>query len=325
VYYICVVTHEGVMTQSFPSPPALRIGSRGSPLALVQAREVQRLLAATSGLAADAIEIKIIRTTGDTIVDRPLAEAGGKGLFTKEIEEALAAGAIDLAVHSSKDMPTVLPAGLVLSAFLPREDARDAFISRKAKNLAELPQGAVIGTASLRRQALALRLRPDLKIAPLRGNVETRLRKLEAGEVDATLLAVAGLKRLGLLSAATAVLEVDEFLPAVGQGAIGIETRADDDKTRALVARIDDADTATALATERAFLAELDGSCRTPIGGHAWLSAQGVHFHGIIAKPDGSAAFEVVRDGTRSEAAALGADAGRELKHRADAGFFASG
>jgi hydroxymethylbilane synthase len=324
VYYICVVTHKGVMTQS-SSSPALRIGSRGSPLALVQAREVQRRLAATSGLSADAIEIKIIRTTGDTIVDRPLAEAGGKGLFTKEIEEALAAGAIDLAVHSSKDMPTVLPAGLVLSAFLPREDARDAFISRKVKSLAELPQGAVIGTASLRRQALALRLRPDLKVAPLRGNVETRLRKLEAGEADATLLAVAGLKRLGLLSAATAVLDIDAFLPAVGQGAIGIETRADDDKTRALVARINDSDTATALAAERAFLAELDGSCRTPIGGHAQVSGQRVHFRGIIVKPDGSAAFEVVREGDRGEAAALGADAGHELKRRAGPGFFASG
>jgi hydroxymethylbilane synthase len=325
VYYICVVTREGVMTLSSSSSSVLRVGSRGSPLALVQAREVQRRLAAASGLAADAIEIKIIRTTGDTIVDRPLAEAGGKGLFTKEIEEALAAGAIDLAVHSSKDMPTVLPAGLVLSAFLPREDARDAFISRKAESLAELPEGASLGTASLRRQALALRLRPDLKIAPLRGNVETRLRKLEAGEVDATLLAVAGLKRLGLLSAATAVLDIDEFLPAVGQGAIGIETRADDDKTRALVARINDSDTATALTAERVFLAELDGSCRTPIGGHARVSAQGLHFRGIIVKPDGSAAFEVVREGARGEAAALGAEAARELKRRAGADFFASG
>ena len=185
----------------------------------------------------------MIRTSGDRIQDRPLAEVGGKGLFTKEIEEALAAGAIDLAVHSSKDMPTVLPAGLVLSAFLPREDARDVFISRKAKSIAELPHGATVGTASLRRQALVKRMRPDLTIVPLRGNVETRLRKLDEGVADATLLALAGLKRLGLADAATAVLDVDEFLPAVGQGAIGIETRADDARTRELLAAINHADT----------------------------------------------------------------------------------
>ena len=304
-------------------PTTLRIGSRGSPLALVQAREVLRRLAAACGVTADQIEIKTIRTTGDAIQDRPLAEAGGKGLFTKEIEEALLSGAIDLAVHSSKDMPTVLPHGLVLSSFLRREDARDAFISRKAKTLGELPRGAVLGTASLRRQALAKRLRPDLRVVPLRGNVETRLRKLESGEADATLLAVAGLTRLGLLAAATAVLEIDEFLPAVGQGAIGIEARADDEATRALVAKINDADTATALAAERAFLAVLDGSCRTPIGGHARVSDGVVRFRGIVVKPDGSEAFEVVRVGSARDAAALGADAGRELKSRAGSGFFA--
>ncbi len=257
------------MAQSSTETAVLRIGSRGSALALVQAREVQSRLAKACGLPAGRIEITAIRTTGDMIQDRPLAEAGGKGLFTKEIEEALLAGAIDLAVHSAKDMPTVLPAGLVLTAFLPREDARDAFISRKAKTLGGLPRGAIVGTASPRRQALVKRLRPDLGITPLRGNVETRLRKLEAGDADATLLAVAGLKRLGLLAAATMVFDIDEFLPAVGQGAIGIETRADDMRTRALVAAIDDADTATALAAERAFLAVLDGSCRTPIAGHA--------------------------------------------------------
>jgi hydroxymethylbilane synthase len=256
------------------------------------------------------------------IQDRPLAEAGGKGLFTKEIEEALLAGAIDLAVHSSKDMPTVLPAGLVLSAFLPREDARDAFISRKAKTLRELPQGAVIGTASLRRQALVKRLRPDLAIVPLRGNVETRLRKIEAGDADATVLAVAGLKRLGLMAAATMVLDIDEFLPAVGQGAIGIETRADDARTRALVAKIDDPDTATALAAERAFLAVLDGSCRTPIAGYARVSDGQVRFRGMIAKTDGTAALDVLRNGPIADAAALGADAGRELRDRAGPDFF---
>jgi len=312
----------GVMAQFSSKTSVLRIGSRGSPLALIQAREVRRRLAEDCGLGAEQVEIKVIRTSGDVIQDRPLADAGGKGLFTKEIEDALLAGAIDLAVHSSKDMPTLLPDGLVLSAFLPREDARDAFISRKAATLQGLPHGALLGTASLRRQALVKRLRPDLNVAPLRGNVETRLRKIDAGEADATLLAVAGLKRLGLMSAATAVLEIDEFLPAVGQGAIGLETRIDDEVTRALVAKINDPDTMTALAAERAFLAELDGSCRTPIAGHASVGGGMVAFRGIVAKPDGSAAFEVSRDGRGADAAAIGADAGRELKGRAGAGFF---
>src|SRR5437868_2627682 len=238
------------MAQSLQESPLLRIGSRGSPLALAQAREVKNRLAAAAGVDGARIEIKVIRTTGDAIQDRPLAEAGGKGLFTKEIEEALLSGSIDLAVHSTKDMPTVLPAGLVLAGFLPREDARDAFISRKAGSLDALPAAAVVGTASLRRQAMVKRLRQDLDVVTLRGNVETRLRKLDAGEVDATLLAVAGLKRLGLLSTATAILDPDEFVPAVGQGAIGIETRANDGRTRTLVEAIDDADTRAALAAE---------------------------------------------------------------------------
>ena len=311
------------MAQSSNETPILRIGSRGSPLALVQAREVQNRIAAAAGIDAARIEIKVIRTTGDVVVDRPLAEAGGKGLFTKEIEEALLAGSIDLAVHSSKDVPTILPAGLVLAGFPPREDARDAFISRKAATLGALPPGAVVGTASPRRQALVKRLRPDVTAATLRGNVETRLRKLEAGEVDATLLAVAGLKRLGLLAAATAILDPDTFVPAVGQGAIGIETRADDTKMRALVEAINDADTSAALAAERAFLAVLDGTCRTPIGGHANIERGALRFRGIIVKPDGSEAFEVLREGRRENAAELGADAGRELRDRASADFFA--
>ena len=298
----------------------LRIGSRGSPLALVQAREVRDCLVA-AGVNPGRIEIVVIRTTGDT-VPGPLADAGGKGLFTKEIEDALLAGRIDLAVHSSKDVPAVLPERLVLAAFLPREDPRDAFISRKAKTLPELPRGAVIGTASPRRAALVKRMRPDAEVVTLRGNVETRLRKLEAGEVDATLLAVAGLKRLGLLSAATSILEPEEFLPAVGQGAIGLETRVDDDATRALVAAINDADTATALTAERAFLDVLDGSCRTPIGGHARVAGGRLRFRGIIVKPDGSAAFDVAREGSPEQAAELGADAGRELRNRASADFF---
>ncbi len=216
----------------------------------------------------------------------------------------------------------MLPPGLTLAGFLPREDARDAFISRKAKTLGELAPGAVVGTASPRRHALVKRLRADITVVTLRGNVETRLRKLDAGEIDATLLAVAGLKRLGLLAAATAILDPEAFLPAVGQGAIGIETRADDARARALVAMIDDAETATAVAAERAFLGVLDGSCRTPIGGHATVGGGNVRFRGIIVKPDGSAAFEVLREGRSEAATEIGADAAHELRDRASADFF---
>ena len=311
---------RGSVAQS--SDIVLRLGTRGSPLALTQARMVRDALAKAHGIDPERIALEVIRTSGDRIQDRPLADAGGKGLFTKEIEEALAAGTIDLAVHSSKDMPTVLPPGLVLSAFLPREDPRDAFISRKAKSIAELPRGASVGTASLRRQAMVKRKRPDLNIVPLRGNVETRLRKLDEGVADATLLAIAGLKRLGLADAATAVLDVDEFLPAVGQGAIGIETRADDARTRAMLAPINHADTSGALACERAFLAVLDGSCRTPIGGHAAISGGRLRFRGMIVKPDGSEAFEAAREGDMRDAEKLGADAGAELKGRAGPDFF---
>jgi hydroxymethylbilane synthase len=298
---------------------SIRIGTRGSPLALAQARMVRMALAAQG---VGEIEVVTIRTSGDRIQDRPLAEAGGKGLFTKEIEEALLDGAIDLAVHSAKDMPTALPTGLMLAACLPREDVRDAFISRAAPSLRDLPQGAVVGTASLRRQAMVQRLRPDVSVVPLRGNVETRLRKLEAGEVDATLLALAGLKRLGLADKATALLDAHEFLPAVGQGAIAIEARADDARKRALLAKIDHADTSVALGCERAFLAELDGSCRTPIAGHAVLDGEAMTFRGMILRPDGSEAYETSRTGDRRDAAALGADAGAELKRRAPADFF---
>src|SRR5450759_2863009 len=229
----------------------LRIGTRGSPLALVQARTVRARLAVALGVNEAAIEIVIIRTSGDAIQDRPLAEVGGKGLFTKEIEEALLDGRIDLAVHSAKDMPTVLPTGLMLAACLELEDPRDVFISRKAPSLADLPQGATLGTTSPRRQAIAKRARGDLRVVPLRGNVETRLRKLADGEVDATILALAGMKRLGLVEHATKIMSAEEFLPAVGQGAIGIETRENDTRTREILARIDHADTSTALACER--------------------------------------------------------------------------
>jgi hydroxymethylbilane synthase len=312
------------MTQS-SAAPFLRIGTRGSPLALWQAHEVQARLAAAHGVAPETIAITVIKTSGDIIQDRPLSEVGGKGLFTKEIEQALSDDRIDLAVHSSKDMPTLLPDGLMLAACLPREDARDAFISRKAATLAALPRGAVVGTASLRRQAMVKRLRPDLQVVSFRGNVETRLKKLADGVVDATLLALAGLKRLGRTDAATSILDVDAFLPAVGQGAIGIETRADDRRTRDLVARIGDADTLSALTTERAFLAVLDGSCRTPIAGHARVDGGTVTFRGLILRPDGSEALETSRAGAIADAAALGADAGRELKARAAPDFFVAG
>lgn len=313
------------MAQSSVIPAILRIGSRGSPLALVQARELRDRLVAVHKLEAGRIRIDVFRTSGDMIVDRPLADAGGKGLFTKEIEDALVAGKIDIAVHSAKDVPTFLPQGLVLSAYLPREDARDVFISAKAKTFRDLAPGATVGTASPRRQAMVKRLRRDVTVVSLRGNVETRLRKLEQGQADATVLALAGLKRLGLTGAVATVLGVDEFLPAVGQGAIVMETREDDANTFELLAAIDHADTATALAAERAFLGVLDGTCRTPIAGHATLAGGELRFRGMILKPDGSEAFETTRSGMRGDAAALGADAGRELKTRGGAGFFSPG
>jgi hydroxymethylbilane synthase len=309
------------MTQS---SPFLRIGTRGSPLALWQAHAVQSHLAAAHGVAPESIAIEVIRTTGDVIQDRPLSEVGGKGLFTKEIEQALIDGAIDLAVHSTKDMPTSLPAGLDLLACLPREDVRDAFISRRAASLSDLPRGAVVGTASLRRQAMVKRLRPDVSVVTFRGNVDTRLKKLEDGLVDATLLAFAGLKRLGREAAATAVLDVDAFLPAVGQGAVGIEARSADIRTRDLLARINDAETLAAVRTERAFLAVLDGSCRTPIAGHARILGGSVVFRGMILRPDGSEVHETTCKGAVEDGPLLGAEAARELKRRTAPDFFAA-
>jgi len=309
------------MTQS---SPFLRIGTRGSPLALWQAHAVQAALAAAHDVAPESIAIEIIRTTGDVIQDRPLSEVGGKGLFTKEIEQALIDGAIDLAVHSSKDMPTALPAGMKLAACLPREDVRDAFISRKAASLADLPRGAVVGTASLRRQAMVKRLRPDISVVTFRGNVDTRLKKLDDGAVDATLLAFAGLKRLGREAAATAVLEVDAFLPAVGQGAVGIEARADDVRTLDLLASINHSETLAAVHTERAFLAVLDGSCRTPIAGHARVVGNNVEFRGMILRPDGSEVHEAEGTSPADAGEGLGTRLARALKDRAAADFFAA-
>ncbi|HXD45706.1 MAG TPA: hydroxymethylbilane synthase [Pseudolabrys sp.] len=304
------------------STALLRIGTRGSPLALVQARAVRTRLAAVLGAGEEAIELVVIKTSGDRIQDRPLADVGGKGLFTKEIEEALLDKRVDLAVHSSKDMPTVSQPGLMLAACLEREDPRDVFISHKAKSLAELPRGATLGTASLRRQAIARRLRPDLNVVPLRGNVETRLAKLEAGEADATLLALAGLKRLGIERHATQILERHEFCPAVGQGAIGIEARQNDVGTREMLARINHTDTFTALACERAFLAELDGSCKTPIGGYAEISGDLIHFYGCLAHPDGNPWMDYRTRGPREDAVKLGAEAARAIKRDGDPRLF---
>ena len=300
---------------------ALKIGTRGSPLALAQAQEVRSLLALAKGCGECQFEIVVIRTAGDMILDRSLSEAGGKGLFTKEIDAALLKGEIDLAVHSSKDLPTFLPEGVTIAGYLTREDVRDALISARGDSIAALPRGATLGTASLRRQAQVKRLRPDIRGVLLRGNVETRLRKVETGEVDATLLAYAGLKRLGLSHRATALLDIDAFLPAVGQGAIGLTARKDDTATHLALRQIVDEDTGIALAVERAFLAVLDGSCRTPIAGHAILTDGALHLRGMILKPDGSQVIATERTGAARDAVALGRDAGLELKQRGGPGF----
>ncbi|MGF1554014.1 MAG: hydroxymethylbilane synthase [Paracoccaceae bacterium] len=306
-----------------PSPDRpLRIGPRGSPLALAQAREVRARLMAAHDLDEDAFAIDVIKTTGDAIQDRALSEAGGKGLFTKEIEEALLAGAIDIAVHSMKDMPTALPDGLVITAVLEREDVRDAFISPRHDSIAALPSGAVVGTSSLRRRAQLLYARPDIMVVEFRGNVQTRLRKLEEGVAEATFLACAGLRRLGMTEVVRAVIEVEEMLPAVAQGAIGIETSEDADGVRALVAVINDDETERRLAAERAFLKGLDGSCRTPIGGLATIDDGRLRLAGEIVRPDGSERHATERYGTPAEAEALGADAAAELRRRGGEGFF---
>ncbi|MBX9925260.1 MAG: hydroxymethylbilane synthase [Hyphomicrobiaceae bacterium] len=306
------------------SAKKFRIGTRGSPLALAQANDVRARLMAAHRLEGDAIEIVVIKTSGDIILDRPLSEAGGKGLFTKEIEEALIDRSIDLAVHSMKDVPTALPDGLEISTILRREDVRDAFISLRYTAIAELPPGATVGTSSLRRQAQVRRLRPDLKVVDFRGNVQTRLKKLADGIADATFLAMAGLNRLGMADRATSAIPAADMLPAVAQGAVGIEIRSNDDATRAALAPLDDATTATCVRAERAFLAKLDGSCRTPIAGLATLDGGAIAFRGAILSPDGTAYHEATRSGLAADAAALGADAGQELLSRAGPDFFAS-
>lgn len=284
---------------------------------------MKRKLATAPGASAPELEIVPIRTTGDTIQDRALAAAGGKGLFTKELDDALLRGDIDFAVHSAKDLPTFLPHGISIAGYLAREDVRDAWISAKADDPRGLPPGSIVGTASLRRSAMLLRLRPDLAITLLRGNVETRLAKLARGEVDATILALAGLKRLGLADKATRLLDPADFVPAVGQGAIGITMRSDDAPVAAALQPILDQATGVALACERALLQVLDGSCRTPIGGHAWLDNDMLHLRAIILRPDGSQFFGIEMEGSPSDAISLGEKAARSLLKQAPPGFLA--
>jgi hydroxymethylbilane synthase len=309
-----------------PPPPPLKIGTRGSPLALAQAHETRDRLAAAFDLPKEAFEIVVIKTTGDNRAlidaDKPLKELGGKGLFTKEIEEAMLAGSIDIAVHSMKDMPVLQPAGLVLDCYLPREDVRDAFVSLNCSGLADLPEGAVVGSSSLRRRAQLRARRPDLKVVEFRGNVQTRMKKLGDGVADATFLAMAGLRRLGMADVAKAPIAVEDMLPAVAQGAIGIERRGDDSRAADMLAAIHDRETGLRLAAERAFLAGLDGSCETPIAGLADLSGSTLRLRGEILRPDGS---EVLSDDITvpvEDGAAAGKDMATRLRDRAGPGFF---
>jgi hydroxymethylbilane synthase len=305
-----------------PSGP-LRIGTRGSAMALYQAGLVRdRLLAAHPELAAkSAVEIVPIRTTGDRVQTRLLAEVGGKGLFTKEIEEALLDRRIDLAVHSLKDMETHLPADLEIGCVLPRDDPRDVVVSRSGAPLAALPPGARIGTASLRRRAQLLRLRGDLTILPIRGNVGTRLDKLAAGEVDALVLALCGLERLGKTGIGLEILSADQMLPAVGQGALAIECRSDDGEVRQLLAPLHDPASAACVAAERALLAALDGSCRTPIAGLARIAGDRLTLDGLLLTPDGNAERRGRTQGPIGEAVTLGRELGERLRRGAGVEF----
>lgn len=302
----------------------IRIGTRGSKLALIQANFIKQRLIELHPENDLTIEIEIISTTGDRIQNRPLSEVGGKGLFTLEIEERLSSGEVDLAVHSTKDMATKLPDDLELVCFPERENVADAFISNKANTIEELPEGAVVGSASLRRQALLKRLRPDLEIVLFRGNVDTRLKKIAAGEVDATLLAVAGLNRMGLQSAITCILPPEQFLPAPAQGAICIETRKDNAAIRKLLHPLNHEATEITVAAERAFLASLDGSCRTPIAALATLYNNRLSFHGMILTPDGSQSHEHRVEGNITNPAKIGAEAAAKVREAAGPGFFES-
>lgn len=301
--------------------PILRLGTRGSALALKQANTVAAELAARHSVAIDAIEIRVITTSGDRITDRPLSEAGGKGLFSREIEAALLNGTVDVGVHSGKDLSTILPAGLTLPVFLEREDVRDAFVSRISAKLEALPQGARLGTSSIRRAAQMLRVRPDLVIVPFRGNVDTRLRKLDEGVADATLLAVAGLNRIGRADAITAYLDPERFPPAPAQGAIGLEIREGDERTAALIAPLDHTLTRLTVSAERAMLAVIDGSCRTPIGAHSSLNGDVLSLTGELLSPDGREVVLVRDSGPVADAEAIGHRVGTALLERAGPAF----
>jgi len=302
--------------------PILKIGTRGSPLALAQAYETRDRLMAAHDLPKDGFDVVVIKTTGDRIQDRPLGEIGGKGLFTKEIEDALLDGSIDIAVHSMKDMPVEQPAGLVLDCYLPREDVRDAFVSLKYASIADLPKGAKLGSSSLRRRAQVMHMRPDIEVVEFRGNVQTRLRKLEEGVADATFLAMAGLNRLGNADIAQSAIEVDEILPAVAQGAIGIERHMDNTRIHDMLAAIADQDTATRLASERAFLKALDGSCQTPIAGLATLDGEKLTLQGQILRTDGSDQVMDEIIGPAVDGPALGRKLAATLLEKSGGDFF---
>jgi hydroxymethylbilane synthase len=327
-FYTALMTDTISPSQAAQSMPSIvRIGTRGSPLAIAQAHEVRdRLIAADPNLAADgAVEIVIIKTTGDRILDRPLAEIGGKGLFTKELDAALADESVDICVHSMKDVPTVLPDGMRIAAILPREDPRDAWFSRSGAMLEQLEPGAVVGTASLRRQAQVLALRPDLKVVTLRGNVATRLGKLEQGEVDATMLALAGLNRLGQADRATSVMDPAVMVPAVAQGAIGLQIRTSDAATAARVSALHCAVSGARVAMERGFLEALDGSCRTPIAALAVANGGRLTFHGRVAAPDGTRVEEIAGAADQEDARAAGHDLGMQLRQRLPPGMLPPG
>lgn len=304
--------------------PTLRIGTRGSPLALAQAYETRDRLSKAHGLDPETIAIVIFKTTGDRVLDRPLAEIGGKGLFTKELEDALYADEIDLAVHSMKDMQTLLPDGLTLGATLPREDVRDAFLSLRYASIDEVPAGSTVGSSSLRRQAQLLNMRPDLNVVGFRGNVQTRLKKLEEGVAAATFLAIAGLKRLNLEDRITAMIPTERMLPAVAQGAIGIEIKAGDERTAQLIAPLNHEPTALAVTAERAFLRKLEGSCRTPIAGLAELDGSRLVFRGQVLSPDGKVSYRVERMDAPERAAQMGVAAAEEILAQADPAVLAT-
>lgn len=311
------------MKRSLPSPALpFKIGTRGSPLALWQAHEVRRSLMAAFELPEAAFEIVVIKVTGDMVQDRALKEIGGKGLFTKEIEEALLDHSIDIAVHSMKDMPVLQPEGLLLDCYLPREDVRDGFVSPTVAALMDLPQGAVVGSSSLRRRAQLAHRRPDLQLVEFRGNVQTRMKKLQDGVAVATFLAMAGLNRLGMAHMARGAIEVTEMLPAVAQGAIGVERRVADTLAEAMLAKIHHHATGLQLAAERAFLARLDGSCETPIAGLAVLEGDQLWLRGEILRPDGSKVIAGDLRGPVADGAALGRALADELLGRAGPGFF---